>query len=330
MKLSFNFELGRSKTQKRALNAEMSTTDKDAAINSRLPSLPGQPIDVHNSNQAMKLSAAYRCTSILSGTIASLPLIIKRKKDGYFSPDEENDLYTILTRMPNRRMNSFEMVRNMVVQIVNQGNAYIVIRRKFGSVSELVLCANNTVTYDKLNDVYIISDPYNRIYGRFESYEIIHLKNNSLDGGYTGVSTIMYASRIFSIAASADNQNLRTFQNGSKIKGLVSGAKEINKGLPGAGMTDIQLSTVGDRIEEQLNTGRDIISVPGDVGFHQLSINPVDAQLLETKKFSILDICRFYGVHPDKVFAGQSTNYKASEMSNVSFLTDTLQPGINC
>ena len=63
-----------------------------------------------------------------------------------FSPDEENDLYTILTRMPNRRMNSFEMVRNMVVQIVNQGNAYIVIRRKFGSVSELVLCANNTVT----------------------------------------------------------------------------------------------------------------------------------------------------------------------------------------
>ena len=34
MKLSFNFELGRSKTQKRALNAEMSTTDKDAAIKS--------------------------------------------------------------------------------------------------------------------------------------------------------------------------------------------------------------------------------------------------------------------------------------------------------
>lgn len=326
MKLSFNLETGRSKTQERALNAETNTTDKDAAINTRLPSLPGQPIDVHNSNQAMKLSAAYRCTSILSGTIASLPLIIKRKKDGYFSPDEENELYSILTRMPNRRMNSFELVRNMVVQIVNQGNAYIVIRRKFGSVSELVLCANNTVTYDKLNDAYIISDPYNRIYGRFEPHEIIHLKNNSLDGGYTGVSTIMYASRIFSIAASADNQNLRTFQNGSKIKGLVSGAKETNRGLPGAGMTDIQLSTVGDRIEEQLNTGRDIISVPGDVGFHQLSINPVDAQLLETKKFSILDICRFYGVHSDKVFAGQSTNYKASEMSNVSFLTDTLQP----
>ena len=39
-----------------------------------------------------------------------------------------------------------------------------------------------------------------------------------------------------------------------------------------------------------------------------------------------MEICRFFGVHPDKVFAQQTTNYKASEMSQVSFLTDTLQP----
>jgi len=49
-------------------------------------------------------------------------------------------------------------------------------------------------------------------------------------------------------------------------------------------------------------------------------------QLLDTRKFGVLEICRFFGVHPDKVFAGQSQNYKASEMSNVSFLSDTLMP----
>lgn len=325
MKLSFNFEMGRSKKQERSLGEE-ANIERNSAINTRLPTLPSQPINVYSNDQAMKLSAAYRCTSILSGTIASLPLIVKRKKDGYFSPDEENELYKLLTRMPNRRMNSFEFMRNMVMQIINQGNAYVVIRRKFGSVSELVLCANNTVTYDKLNDVYIISDPYNRISGRFESYEVIHLRNNSLDGGYTGVSTITYASRILSIAASADNQNLHTFQNGSKVKGIVSGVKETARGLVGAGMTDTQLSDVGDRIESQLNSGRDIVPVPGDVNFHQLSINPIDAQVLGTKELCVLDTCRFYGVHPDKVFAGQPTNYKASEMSNVDFLTDTLQP----
>ena len=319
MNISFKFEIGRS--HKRAIEPNTEAGE----VNPRLPSVPQQPINVHSNDQAMKLSAAYRCTSILSGTIASLPLIIKRKKDGYFSPDEENELYGLLTRMPNRRMNSFELIRNAVVQMINRGNAYIVIRRKFGSVSELVLCANDTVTYDKLNDIYIISDPYNRVYGRFDSYEIIHLRNNSLDGGYTGVSTIQYASRIFSIAASADNQNLRTFQNGTVIKGIITGVKDSGStGL--TGMTGAQLKAVRERVEDQFNSGVNIAEMPSDASFHQLSINPIDAQLLETKKFSVLDICRFYGVHPDKVFAGQSTNYKASEMSNVSFLTDTLQP----
>ena len=31
-------------------------------------------------------------------------------------------------------------------------------------------------------------------------------------------------------------------------------------------------------------------------------------------------------MHPDKVFAQQTSNYKASEMSQVAFLTDTLSP----
>ena len=58
-------------------------------------------------------------------------------------------------------------------------------------------------------------------------------------------------------------------------------------------------------MEKDFNSGRDITSVSEDMTFTQLSITPAHAQLLETKKFSVFDICRFYGVHPDKVFAGQ-------------------------
>ncbi|MBD9092280.1 MAG: phage portal protein [Bacteroides oleiciplenus] len=298
---------------------------KDAVVSPSLPKIPNQPINVYSTDQAMKLSAAYRCTAILSGTIASMPLLIERKSNGYFSLDEQHELYRLLDVQPNSRMNIFEFIRNMVCHIINEGNAYIVIKRKFGAVSELVLCSKNTVFYDILHDYYTISDPYNHLYGRYEPYEVIHLRNNSLDGGYTGVSTITYASRIFSIAASADNQNLRTFQNGSKIKGLVSG-KSLSGAIGTNTLSDKQGKDVGERIEEQFNGGRDIAYISGDMSFQQLSINPIDAQLLGTKELCVLDICRFYGVHPDKVFAGQPTNYKASEMSNVSFLTDTLQP----
>lgn len=309
-------------------NKQKRSTDPGAevgkAIQTRLPSIPSQPIDVTSTNSAMQLAAVYRCVSILSGTIASLPLQVKRKKNGYFSIDCENELHGVLTRRPNKRLNSFDFMQNAVMQMVNNGNAYILIKRSFGEVSELILCANNSVCYDKFSNRYTISDGINHISGVFDADDIIHLKNKSLDGGYTGVSTIYYASRILSISASADNQNLQTFQNGTKVKALLYGA---SGGMSGIDALDFeQTSPVADRVEAQLNSGKDIIAISEDLKFQQLSINPVDAQLLETKKFSVLDVCRFYGVNPDKAFAGQSTNYKASEMGQVSFLTDTLQP----
>lgn len=300
------------------------SVNHEKTVQPRLPSIPSQPIDVTSANSAMQLAAVYRCVSILSGTIASLPLQVKRKADGYFSVDGKHELHRLLTRKPNKRLNSYDLMQNAIIQMVNNGNAYILIRRSFGEVSELILCANNSVCYDKFSNRYTISDGINHISGTFDADDVIHLKNKSLDGGYTGVSTIYYASRILSISASADNQNLQTFQNGTKVKALLYGA---SGGMSGIDALDFeQTSPVADRVEAQLNSGKDIIAISEDLKFQQLSINPVDAQLLETKKFSVLDICRFYGVNPDKAFAGQSTNYKASEMGQVSFLTDTLQP----
>ena len=83
---------------------------------------------------------------------------------------------------------------------------------------------------------------------------------------------------------------------------------------------------MADNIEKQLASGKKIFNLPGEMSFNQISLSPSDIQLLETKTFNVLDICRFFGVHPDKVFAMQTANYKASEMSQVAFLTDTLQP----
>lgn len=328
MGFELNIKLGRSnKEQIRSLPsvaASDSETDKEP-IKITSTGVRQQPVVVKTPAQAMRLSTAFRCTDILSGTIASLPFSIKRKQAaGNYEVDKENELHYLLTKKPNRRMNSYDTMCNAVIQMVNRGNAYIYIRRSFGDVSELILCANDSVTYDVIRDVYTICDPINRIYGTFSSDDVIHLKNKSLDGGYTGVSTITYASTTFSVSASADNQSLDTFQNGTPVKGIVSGVKADARGL--SAMSDNQTETVSKRIDAEFNRGANVVSVSGDMRFQQLSISPVDAQLLEQKKFSVFDICRFYGVHPDKVFAGQPANYKASEMSQVTFLADTLDP----
>lgn len=189
----------------------------------------------------------------------------------------------------------------------------------------LVLLSVGSVSYDKLLNTYIVNDPINNIYKTLESDEIIHLRNISLDGGYTGVSTIRYAAMTMRITASANSQSAQNFRPGNTYKGFISGDAD-NQTRGYVQYEESQLQDAATRFREELQSGETITYLPGQLKFNALSMSPADIQLMEMMKFSVLDLCRFFGVHPDMAFAGQSQNYKASEMSQVQFMTGTLQP----
>ncbi len=278
---------------------------------------------VGSAELAMRIAAAYRCIDILSKGIAQLPLEVKRNMGGYFSTDASDPLNYLLSVRPNPVHTAFELMRNAVIQTVARGNAYIFPIFGDEGWESLVLLSPGSCSYIPSERRYIVNDSLNRISGVFEPDEVIHLRNTSLDGGYTGISTISYAARVLAISANADADNIETFRSGGLVRGFVSG----NSGTVGFGtVQDTQLDSVAENIEKQLGSGKNIFSLPGEMKFSQISLSPADIELLSTKQFNVLEICRFFGVPPDKVFAQQSTNYKASEMSQVAFLTDTLQP----
>ena len=275
---------------------------------------------------AMKIAAVYRCVDIVSKGVAQLPLVVKRKEDDYFVIDN-NDVFglTYLLQMrPNERLSAYEFKRSIMIQLlIGKGNAYVYPQWGEDGYASMILLSPGSCSYDVYSNTYIVSDPINKIYGTFEANEIIHFKNLSLDGGYTGVSTLTYAARTLAISANADSANVESFKTRGTLTGFVSGK---NATIGFGAIQDTQLSDVANNIEKQLASGKKIFNLPGEMSFNQISLSPSDIQLLETKTFNVLDICRFFGVHPDKVFAMQTANYKASEMSQVAFLTDTLQP----
>ena len=281
---------------------------------------------VSSKELAMKIAAVYRCVDVVSKGVAQLPLVVKRKEDDYFVIDNEDvfGLTYILQQRPNERLSAYEFKRSIIPQLlIGRGNAYIKPEWGEDGYKKMILLSPDSCTYDVYSNTYIVADPINKIYGTFDADEIIHLKNLSLDGGYTGVSTLTYASRTCAISANADSANVESFRTRGTLSGFVSGkGAAIGFGT----IQDTQLQGVADNIERQLSSGKKIFNLPGEMSFNQISLSPSDIQLLETKTFNVLDICRFFGVHPDKVFAQQTTNYKASEMSQVAFLTDTLQP----
>lgn len=274
---------------------------------------------------AMKLAAVYRCTSIVSGTVASLPLQVKRKTDGgYWRTEESGRLVHLLGLRPNSRQTAFDLVRNAVVQLLNQGNAYIYPEwQDSGELGRLVLLSPHTCTYDKWANRYVVNDVVNGVCGTYEADEMVHLRNLSTDGGYEGMSTLRYAAKVLCIAAKSDDKSEEVYSPGGTRRGFVSGGSDYVRGV--GAFQDDELATVAGRVNAELRSGKQIMNLPSGTGFTPVDLSPADSRLLENKQFGVLEICRFYGVHPDKVFAGQSTNYKASEMSQVLFMSDTLQ-----
>jgi len=280
------------------------------------------------TNTGMMLAAVWRCVDIVSGTVASLGIDIERRIGKYWQVDDKHPLELVLRLKPNERVNSFDFWKAAVVEMLLHGNAYIYpYFNADNEITRLYLIPNGACTYDKETDTYTISDDVNNLFTTCNGWRIVHLKNLSLDGGFTGVSTLTYAQKVLGVGGNLDSLQMDSFATGSTLRGFISGDSNLVQGF-GAPQDD-QLNAVKDNITTQLTSGAKIFTLPGTMKFNQLSLSPSDLQLVESKNLNVLDICRFFGVHPDRVFQSSSTNYKGSESAQTAFMTDTLFPLIN-
>ena len=111
---------------------------------------------INTQEKALENSVVYRAISILTDSVASIPLGIYRKtKQGYWEEDIQNPLYNILTRKSNSRLTIYELLEGIVMQMVMYGNAYIYIKRDTSTdIKELILLYPGTVYHDVIKNVY--------------------------------------------------------------------------------------------------------------------------------------------------------------------------------
>ena len=283
----------------------------------------------HTPPTAMKVAAVYRAVNLISSGLATLRLEYKRRDRAldYFklyNTGTGKTMNYLLSVRPNGRMNAFTLFKNLVAQILLQGNAYIYpVKNGLGEVVELYLLSPGSCEYDKNLNVYNVNDAVNRIYGQVSADDVLHFKNASVDGGYTGKSTIEYAALTLGIAATADNETLKRFATGGRFKAILKNAT----GVRGVGeYQDEELKKHGGSMQEAINRGDDIIVVKGDAEVNPLSMSSADMQFLESRKFTIREIARFFNVPPSKLMDDSNSNYKSVEVSNIAFYAEALQP----
>ena len=279
---------------------------------------------VYDEEKALTNSVIYRGVSILTDSVASIPLSIYRKdKKGFWKIDEKNTLYNVLTRNANERQTVYELLEGLVFQLIMYGNSYILIKRNVSSdVKELVLLYPHSVYHDVISNTYTVTDTYNKVSGQFNSNQIIHLRHKSLEN-IVGKSVVDYCGKTLGLASACDSESLSTLSNGNKMKGIISSESSV---IGFGDAQDNQLVDIQTNIQNEIDSGKDIMTLPSGVKFQSMSLSAKDSLLLDNKQYSLSDLARFMGVSLSKLGISLGSNYQAAQQDQLNFYIDTLNP----
>ncbi len=269
-------------------------------------------------DSAMHLSAVWSCVRIISTSVAGLPLgVYKREGDGGRIDARDFSLYDVIHNSPNEDMTAFQFWQAVVASMLLQGNAFCEIHRVQGRVVALDFLLPSRVKMELDDDgrIQYWYSPRKGTRREILRSDMLHIPAFTLDGR-VGLSAIRYGANVFGSAMSADDAANSTFKNGL----LPTVAFKVDRVL-----RPDQRAEFREYIKEvagALNAGKSPVLEQG-ITPESIGIDPVDAQLLESRTFSIEEICRWFGVPPWMVGKTDSgSNWGTGlEQQMIAFLT---------
>jgi len=274
----------------------------------------------YTTNKAMLLSTVYRCVDVISDSVAQLPLepyLID--SSGYKTKYTDHPTYYLLNREPNQNMSRFTFIKTLIVSVLLKGNGYAYIERdNNGNVQSLQFIEADYVTaFTTGNKLMYSITGFNTL---VEPINMIHILNFSYNG-IDGISTLAHAKLTLGLSTDSEAHAAGFFKGGANLAGIL----KIQGTLTGKQKTDLKTSWQ-TAFSPSTGTPNGVAVLEGNMDFQPITVSPSDAQLLETREFNVIDICRFFGVSPVKAFDLSKSSYSTVEATQLSFLTDTLSP----
>lgn len=250
--------------------------------------------EIVTETSALAVSAVWACANLISGTISSLPFqVFRTRPDGFKEVDSRHPLYRIIHDTPNYDQTALDFWDFTNLSIELRGNSFADIKRGGdGRILALRPVKPDVVTVRRTKEGPL-SYSWTEYGKRFERDErdVLHIRGPGGDP-LTGMSTLTVGRQVFSSAMAAERAAAGMFRNGMRPSGVVKFKEWLSPERRQATRENFAGHYLG-----AINAGRPVI-LEGDTEFQALSISPEDAQMLETRGFSVEEICRFFGVPP--------------------------------
>lgn len=269
------------------------------------------------------LSTVWACVTLLAGTTGSLSLGVYQKNGRLLTAVKDHPLHNIISSDPNFDQAADEFWEFMQASIELRGNAYA--EKKRGVMEKIIALdpiRPEAMTVSRTPDgrrKYLWTDEQGKRQERMED-DILHIRG-PMGNSLGGLSPLSALANVFGGAIAADKTAGQTFNNGI----ATSGGVEMDKPLNPKQRKKLR-EALRDDYSASKNAGTPMILDNG-LKWKTISLTPEDLQMLETRKFSVEEICRIYGVPPHMVQSMEGNTTLGSSISEqtLGFVKYTLR-----
>ena len=241
---------------------------------------------------ALQLAAFWSCVRVNAQAISNLPIhTYEKKRDGSRETIANHEVNDLLVGSPNQDQTPTEFWESNVAWMLTQGNAFCE-KRFIGQRLVALEPLSDRGVVPKRNTDGVLEYHFNDR-GKSEVLprgRVFHLKGFGF-GGDLGLSVVRHGVQTFGTAMATDEAAAKIFGNGLHASGVLSSEQTLDPKQRGQ-LAEIMQAYVGST-----NAGKLMILEAG-LKYDQITLNPEDAQMLETRRFNTEEICRWFGTPP--------------------------------
>jgi len=299
-----------------------------ALLTGGMPAWSGETVSIQT---ALNHSVVWACNRIVSESIGFLPANLVQEVSGEKREASTHPLYSVMKHSPNDEITAQCFREMLTSHCLLQGNGYAKIIRRSGTgvaigleplLPETVLPDREKAGQRRL--VYVLKqvNAPDKIYTvePGKPQDILHLRGLGWDG-LRGYSVIQMGRQSIGTAIAAERNVGRFWANGGRVPYLLELQKEFRD--------DTAFKKFRSDWEAvYAEPGRAPVTEPW-VKYQQIGLNMRDAQALESRQFTIPEICRWFSVSPHLVGDLSRATFSNIEHLALEFVKMTLATWIS-
>jgi len=275
---------------------------------------------------AMNNAAVWAAINCISSDIAALPLHMYKRNvvDGGKDRFVANPLYRLVHDMPNPEETSMTWRQTMQAHVLLYGNGYSeIVRDGSGRPVQLWPITPDRVTpYRRGTESALEYRVINRDGSDdfIPASDMIHIHGIGWDG-VRGYGVIAKARESIGLGMAAEQFGAAMYGNGLAIGGVIS--------FPGAKPPELSeknyLATLNSQ-HRGVDRAHKLLALYNGAKYERMNIQPDQAQFLETRKFQVAEIARWFNLPPHKLGDLSGSTHSNIEQQSIDYYTNSLLP----